>query len=130
MSGRRFSRGARPASLMENSMVVFFRGRGASDRRKDAGIALMRQALAFLHGDDDGSIVSVTEHDCGDPECGRARTVVLVMRPEQPTKAVKIEKPIDSVTQADLSDALAPLAGQCAPAATHLTVEPPTRFDW
>jgi hypothetical protein len=52
------------------------------------------------------------------------------MRPNQPTEAVKVDKPIESVTQADLSDALAPLARRLAPAATHLTTETPTRFDW
>jgi hypothetical protein len=104
---------------MENSMVVFFRGRGASDRRKDAAIELMLQARAVLHADDDGSIVSVTEHDCGDPECGRARTVVLVMRPEQPTEAVKIDKSIETVTPADLAAALAPLAAPGGLSKTH-----------
>ena len=32
------------------------------------------------------------------------------MRPDQPTKAIKINKPLEAVTAADLSDALAPLA--------------------
>jgi hypothetical protein len=38
------------------------------------------------------------------------RTVILVMRPDQPTEAIKIDKALDAVTQADLSDALAPSA--------------------
>jgi hypothetical protein len=105
---------------MENSMVVFFRGRTASsERRKDAAIELMLQARAVLHADDDGSVVSVSEHDCGDPECGRARTVVLVMRPERPTEAVRINKPIETVTPADLAAALAPLAAPGGPSETH-----------
>jgi hypothetical protein len=32
------------------------------------------------------------------------------MRPDQPTKAIKIKKPLEAVTAGDLSDALAPLA--------------------
>jgi hypothetical protein len=32
------------------------------------------------------------------------------MRPDQPTEAIKINKPLEAVTAADLSDALAPLA--------------------
>jgi hypothetical protein len=110
-------------------MALFFRSRMASDRRKDAAFDLMMKARAILRTDDE-TVVSVSEHDCGDPGCGRARTVVLIMRPDQPTKAVKIDKPIDGVTQADLSDALAPLAVRHA-AATHLTAaQTPTRFDW
>ena len=54
-------------------------------------------------------MVNLSEHDCGEPACG-AQTVVLVMRPNQPTKAVKIKKPLAAVTSADLSAALAPLA--------------------
>jgi hypothetical protein len=110
-------------------MALFLRNRTASNRRKDAVSELMLKARAILRADDE-TVVSVSEHDCGDPECGRARTVVLVMRPDQPTEAVKIEKPVESVTQAELSDALAPLAHRRAPAAVHLTEETPTRSDW
>jgi hypothetical protein len=114
---------------MEISMALFFRNRMASNRRKDAVFELMAKARAILRPDDD-TVVSVSEHDCRDSGCCGARTVVLVMRPDQPTEAVKIEKPIESVTQADLSDALAPLAGRHAPAVTHRPPETPTRFDW
>jgi hypothetical protein len=34
---------------------------------------------------------------------------ILIMRPDQSTKAIKINKPLEAVTAADLSDALAPL---------------------
>ena len=74
-------------------------------------LQLMAQARVILRADDDGTVVSVTGHDCGDSECGRARTVILVMRPDQPTEAVKIDKPLDSVTAADLAAALEPMAG-------------------
>jgi hypothetical protein len=74
-------------------------------------LLLMAQARAILRADDEGTVVSITEHDCGEPECGRGRTVILVMRPDQPTEAVKIDKPLDSVTAADLAVALAPMAG-------------------
>jgi hypothetical protein len=114
---------------MEISMALFLRNRMASNRRKDAVFELMMKARAILRTDNE-TVVSVSEHDCGDPECGRARTVVLVMRADQPTEAVKLEKPIESVTQADLSVALAPLAERRHPTATHLTPAKPTRFDW
>lgn len=110
-------------------MALFLRNRMASNRRKDAVFELMMKARAILRADDE-TVVSVSEHDCRDSGCCGARTVVLVMRPDQPTEAVKIEKPVDSVTQTELSDALAPLAGRNAPAATHRPPETPTRFDW
>jgi hypothetical protein len=81
----------------------------AVQRRRDAALDLMIRARGILNVDDD-TVVSVSEHDCGDLECRGARTVILIMRPDQPTKAIKINKPLDAVTAADLSDALAPLA--------------------
>lgn len=61
---------------------------------------------------DDETVVSLSERDCGDPGCGGARTIVLVMHPRRPTAAVGIDKPLDHVTQSDISDALAPLVAQ------------------
>jgi hypothetical protein len=90
-------------------MAPFFRNRMASQRRKDAALDLMVRARGILNAGDD-AVVSVSEHDCGDPECRGARTVILIMRPDQPTKAIKINKPLEAVTAADLSNALAPLA--------------------
>ena len=90
-------------------MALFFRRRMASGRRKDAALELMIQARTIL-GVEDDAVVSVSEHACGDPGCGGARTVILVMRPDRPTEAIKIDKPLDTVTPADLSDALAPEA--------------------
>jgi hypothetical protein len=81
----------------------------AVQRRRDAALDLMIRARGILNVGDD-TVVSVSEHDCGDLECRGARTVILIMRPDQPTKAIKINKPLDAVTAADLSDALAPLA--------------------
>jgi hypothetical protein len=81
----------------------------AVQRRRDAALDLMIRARGILNVDDD-TVVSVSEHDCGDLECRGARTVILIMRPDQPTKAININKPLDAVTAADLSDALAPLA--------------------
>jgi hypothetical protein len=90
-------------------MAPYFRSRMASERRKEAALDLTVRARSILSVDDN-AVVSVSEHDCGDPECGGARTIILIMRPHQPTQAIKINKPVESVTAADLSDALAPLA--------------------
>jgi hypothetical protein len=90
-------------------MALFFRSRMTSKRAREAALDLTVRACGILRVDDD-AVVSVSAHDCGDPECGGARTIILIMRPGQPTKAIKINKPVEAVTAADLSDALAPLA--------------------
>ena len=89
--------------------MALFRNRAASTRRNDAALELMIEARAVL-GVEDDTVVSISEHACGDPGCGGAQTVILLMRPRRPTEAVRIDKPIDAVTRADLAVALAPSA--------------------
>ena len=90
-------------------MALFCPNR-TSGRRKDAALDLMMRARGILNVDDD-AVVSVSEHDCGDPECCRGvRTIILIMGPDRPTQAIKINKPLDAVTAAELSDALTPFA--------------------
>jgi hypothetical protein len=94
-------------------MAQLFRNRVASARRARAALELTMQARAILNADDD-TVVSVSEHCCGDPECG-SQTVILVLRPRQPTKAIKIGKPLDAITSIDLCNALAaPAAGDAS----------------
>jgi hypothetical protein len=82
-------------------MALLFRNRTASARRKDAALDLMIQARAIL-GVDGDTVVSVSEHDCAVSGCCGMQTVILVMRPGQPTEAIKIDKPLEAVTDADL----------------------------
>ena len=92
-------------------MTAFFFRRKSSNRRRDAALELKLHALTVINADDE-TVVSVSERDCGDPGCGGARTIVLIMHPRRPTKAVKINKLLEQVTQSDLTDALAPLVVQ------------------
>ena len=89
----------------------------------------MLKARAIL-GADDETVVSVSEHDCRESACCGARTVILVMRPDQPTDAVKLDKPLESVTEADLSNALAALPNRRPPARANRPAGTPTRLDW
>ena len=92
-------------------MTAFFFRRKSSNRRRDAALELKLHALTVINADDD-TVVSVSERDCGDPGCGGTRTIVLMMHPGRTTEAVKIDKPLEQVTQSDLADALAPLVAQ------------------
>jgi hypothetical protein len=100
-------------------MAAFFFPRKTSNRRRDAALELKEHARTVINADDD-TVVSVNERDCSDPGCSGAQTVVLVMHPRRPTKAVKIDKPLEQVTQSDICDALAPLVAQ-----TGLSEVPP-----
>ncbi len=92
-------------------MVRLFHAPG-SDRvlrapRRHARLADMTRRLLDL---EEEATVSVSEIACGDPACGGAETVVLVMRPGQPTQAAKVLMPVARVTEEDLLAALKPLS--------------------
>ena len=69
----------------------------------DVGLlaALVREHRRL--GDDDA--VTVSEIACGDPACGGAETVVLVMRPGRRTEATKLKKAMALVEPADVEAA-------------------------
>jgi len=92
-------------------MALRYRHAEDSERlgqRRNAALDVMEQVRAVLNPDED-TVVSVTGHQCGDPECGSAETVILLMQPDRPSVAIKIAKSIETVTEADISAALAPL---------------------
>lgn len=87
-------------------MTVLFFPRKTLNHRWNVVRELKAHARTAINADDE-TIVTVSESD---PLCGGARTIVLIMHPRRPTEAVKIDKPLEQITQTDLSDALAPLA--------------------
>lgn len=89
-------------------MRLFMRRRGEADAARDSARALadlVRETLAL----EPEATVSVSEISCGDPACGGAETVVLVMRPGRRTEAAKVLMPMAQVTPEALMAALAPL---------------------
>jgi hypothetical protein len=94
-------------------MTPFLFRRKTSNRRTDAARELKVHARAVINADDN-TVFSISERHCDDPGCGGAQTVVLVMHPRRPTEAVKIDKPLEQVTQSDLSEALVRLVAQTA----------------
>jgi hypothetical protein len=66
-----------------------------------AALELVQWVGAILGADED-IVVSVTQHQCGDPDCGGSATTI----PAEPTTAIKIGKPLETVTQADVAKAL------------------------
>ncbi|MET0313456.1 MAG: hypothetical protein ABW275_03610 [Hansschlegelia sp.] len=82
-------------------MPLLFRSRKEDPDRVDASrrvAGFVRAVLAL--GEDDA--VTVSEIDCGDPACGGAETVALVMRVGRKTEAVKLLMPMARVTEDDV----------------------------
>ena len=86
----------------------FGQQRALEQERRDRERELTIQARAII-GVDTDTVASVSEHACGDAGCARPQTVILVMRPNERTKALRIDKPLAEVTFSDLSEALAPI---------------------
>lgn len=90
-------------------MRLFLRRKGEREGIRDAARQLADRVRALLDLEEEAT-VSVSEIACGDPACGGAETVILVMRPGRRTEAAKILKPLASVADEDIAPALAPLA--------------------
>jgi hypothetical protein len=91
--------------------LLFGRRRAGSEQaRRKAVLDLMVNTRALLRDCAD-AVVSISDHDCVALGCrdGTGQTTILVLRPDQPAQAFKIDKPIEAVTPADLATALAPL---------------------
>lgn len=83
-------------------MPLLFRSRPEDPGRADASrrVAALVRAVLGLSDDD---AVTVSEIACGDPACGGAETVVLVMRAGAKTEAVKFMQPMATLTDADVA---------------------------
>ena len=57
-------------------------------------------------GAPDGTSFAVNEIACADPGCPGIETVILVMEPGAKTRACKVAKPLDEVTEEDVREAL------------------------
>ncbi|TSJ61987.1 hypothetical protein FO470_10420 [Starkeya sp. 3C] len=87
---------------------LFFRRGSAGEAAPDAARELATKARVLL-GVGEETTISISEIACGDPACGGAETVVLVMRPGRRTEAAKLMKPLSTVTDDELAEALQPL---------------------
>ena len=85
-------------------MALFGRKASPADTATRAAILTWARHAA---GFDASGIVKVNEIVCADPACPGMETILLLMPPGRPTRAVKIAKPMADVTQGDVVLALA-----------------------
>jgi hypothetical protein len=82
-----------------------FRGKEVPDATREVA----RRVRALL-GLSEEATISVTEFACGDPACGGAETAIILMRPGRRTEHVRLLQPVATVSDEDLTRALASLA--------------------
>jgi hypothetical protein len=84
----------------------WFRG-GRPRPEADAVARVKGWALAILAASPD-TAVTVSEIVCLDPSCPGTETVILLMEPGRKTRAFKVAKPLDEVTEPEVRGALLP----------------------
>jgi hypothetical protein len=86
-----------------------FRSRrnNASDPARERAADIEAVVRYILNLEDD-AIVRVVRPHCSAPGCGQA--MILLARPNAPTRAVALDKSLETVTEADLRIALRSLA--------------------
>ncbi|MCJ2036682.1 hypothetical protein [Methylobacterium sp. J-068] len=85
-------------------MALFGLGRRqppADQGARAAIVAWVRRVGGF----DEAVIVKVSEIVCADPACPGTETVILVMVPGVPTRAVKVARAMAEVTEAEIAAA-------------------------
>lgn len=82
--------------------------RGARPAKPEAeAVARVKALVMRVGGFPPETALAVNEIVCTDPSCPGTETVVLVMRPGHKTRAYKVAKALDEVTQEDVRAALA-----------------------
>jgi hypothetical protein len=82
------------------------KGAFAARARKGAEIARLKALARTLVGAGEEVAFSVNEIACLDPSCPGTETVLLIMEPGRRTRAVKVMKSLEDVTETDLREAL------------------------
>lgn len=88
------------------ALLGLFRRRAGVAAPEAADIArVKRMAFDALGASPDVAVV-VNEIVCTDPGCPGTETVILIMEPGRKTRASKVAKPVDKVTEQDVREAL------------------------
>ncbi len=81
------------------------RGLGGAKPDAEAVERVRRWVVAALDGSPETTL-AVNEIVCTDPACPGIETVILIMEPGRKTRACKVGKPIEEVTEQEIGDAL------------------------
>jgi hypothetical protein len=81
--------------------------RGGRPRSESEARARVKAWAGAILAESPGTAVTVNEIVCRDPGCPGTETVILIMPPGRKTRAAKVAKPVDEVTEGDVADALA-----------------------
>jgi hypothetical protein len=84
---------------------------GRATARDPEAVARIKAAVSAALALPDPAAITVSEILCPDPACPDLETVILVMCPGEKTRAFKVKKPLDTVTEQDVQVALSSTSG-------------------
>lgn len=84
----------------------------ARSAERAALAARLKREIALALALDPDDALSVNEIACADPGCPDMETIVLVMRARQPTRALRIRRPMDAVEATDIAALVAEEQGE------------------
>jgi hypothetical protein len=89
-------------------MALRYKHSRSAELRAEAIARVMRWVLAAI-SDEKKTAINVSGNECGHAACGASDTIILLRRAGEQTIRLKIAKPIETVTQAEIADAFASL---------------------
>jgi hypothetical protein len=93
------------------SMALRYRHSRSAELRAQATARVMQWVLALVSEERATTAVSITSSECGHAACGGNETIVLLTRAGGPTTKVKIARSLETVTRAEIADALSFTSG-------------------
>jgi hypothetical protein len=85
---------------------AFLRNAFGGSRTDPEAVARVKLWVRGILEAGSGTVLAVNEIACTDPSCPGVETVVLIMEPGRKTRACKVQKPVDAVTEQDIREAL------------------------
>jgi hypothetical protein len=85
---------------------AFLRGSFGLPKADKAAIERIKDLSRSVFQGHPDTAFAVNEIACNDPGCPGIETVILVMEPGAKTRACKVQKPLNDVTEQDLRHAL------------------------
>lgn len=90
-------------------MALRYRHSRSAELRAQATARVMQWVLALVSEEEVTTAVSIGSSECGHAACGGNETVILLTRAGDEPTTVRIARSLETVTQAEIADALASL---------------------
>ena len=96
-------------------MALRYKHSRSAEPRAEASASVLRRLLALVSDVEAATAVSIRGSECGHAASGGNETIVVLTRAGDLTTTLKIAKPLETVTQAEIADAFVSLPTRKVP---------------